>query len=123
MPGRLLIDASLPRAAGRVAAKAGWEVVDVRDIGLGSATDERIAAWAQQEKLVLLTRDFDFADIRNYPPEKYLGLVVIAAPVDATAQHVAAMVERFLRQEKLAESLGGRLAIVEPDRVRMRPSL
>jgi hypothetical protein len=40
---------------------------------------------------VLITRDFDFADIRNYPPSLYQGIVVFKLQDDATAKQVAAL--------------------------------
>ena len=52
----------------------GHDAVDVRDIGLRSAPDDVIADHARSNRLTLVTRDFDFADIRNYPPDE-LGQV------------------------------------------------
>ena len=65
---RFLIDANMPRSTAELLKRYNHEAVDVRDIGMGSAADSDIAAYAQQNRLVLVTRDFDFADIRNYPP-------------------------------------------------------
>jgi predicted nuclease of predicted toxin-antitoxin system len=48
----------------------GHDAVDVRDRGMGSATDDVIAEYARLNRRVLVTRDFDFADIRNYPPSR-----------------------------------------------------
>jgi hypothetical protein len=71
--------------------------------------------------LILLTRDFDFADIRNYPPENYFGLIVLQLPDDATAKQVNQTLESFLRNAQFLEKISGRLAIVEFWRVRFRP--
>jgi predicted nuclease of predicted toxin-antitoxin system len=60
-----LIDASLPRSAAVALRQLGHDAVDVRDIGLRSATDDLIAAYARNNRQTLITRDFDFADIRN----------------------------------------------------------
>jgi predicted nuclease of predicted toxin-antitoxin system len=72
-----LIDASMPRSTASVIRSRGHQATDVRDIGLGSAPDPDIAAHAQVQQLSLLSRDFDFADVRNYPPDQYAGIVVI----------------------------------------------
>jgi predicted nuclease of predicted toxin-antitoxin system len=61
------------------------KAVDVRDIGMGGAADADIAVYAQQNGLAIVTRDFDFADIRNYPPSQYAGVLVLALPEDAGA--------------------------------------
>ena len=82
---RFLIDADLPRRSGELLRNLGHEAQDVRDIGLGSAADIEIAAHARRADLCLVTGDFGFAGIRNYPPEKYAGMIVLAAPPDATA--------------------------------------
>lgn len=75
---RFLIDADLPRFAKTLLEKFGHEAIDVRDIGLRSAKDAVIARYAQDRQACLLTGDFGFADIRNYPPETYYGIVVLA---------------------------------------------
>jgi predicted nuclease of predicted toxin-antitoxin system len=118
---RFLIDANMPRSAAELLERYDHEAVDVRDIGMGGAADAAIAVYAQQNRLALVTRDFDFADIRNYPPSQYPGLLVLALPEDAVATFVVRVLESFLANKELIEALPGRLAIVEPARVRLRP--
>ena len=118
---RFLIDANMPRSVAELLKRYDHEAVDVRDIGMGGATDSEIAAYAQMNSLVLVTRDFDFADIRNYPPGRYAGLLVLALPKDAVARFVLQVMEWFVSQKKLVEALPGRIAILEPARVRVRP--
>lgn len=119
---RFLVDASLPRSAAPMLRHLGHGATDVRDIGMGSATDNLIAAHAQSNQLTLLTRDFDFADIRNYPPADYSGIVVLQLPEDATAQRVLQLLETFIRREDWLGQVSGRLAILELSRVRFRPA-
>ncbi len=64
--------------------------------------------------------DFDFSNIRNYPPAKYAGIVVLRLPRTATASYIVNLLESFLRQEELVAQISGKLAIVEPDRIRIR---
>lgn len=117
-----LIDASVPRSAGAVLRQLGHEATDVRDAGMRDAPDDIIAAYARDNHFVLVTRDFDFADIRNYPPSRYQGIVVLKLQEDATAKQVAALLASFAGREDWLEYLTGRLAIVEAWRVRFRPS-
>jgi predicted nuclease of predicted toxin-antitoxin system len=119
---RFLLDASLPRSAGDAVRTLGHEVLDVRDIGLGSAADELIAKRALDDHLVLLTRDFDFADVRNYPPEGYAGIVVIDLPNQATAAQITRTLQGFIVNADWLELLPGRLAILEAARARFRPA-
>ena len=101
----------------------GHEAGFARDIGLAAAPDQDIAARAKTTAAALLTRDLDFADIRQYPPEDYAGIVVLRLPDDATARAIGAIVERFVREEAFLSVLKGRVAIVEVYRVRFRPPL
>ncbi len=120
---RFLIDADLPRSTKGLLQRYGHDAFDVRDIGLASASDAKIARHAQEHALCLLTGDHDFADLRVYPPSQYSGLVVLHVPPDATAAVIFSLLEGFLKQEQLLAHLAGKLAIVEPGRVRLRSSI
>jgi predicted nuclease of predicted toxin-antitoxin system len=117
---RFLIDADLPRSAGDIARRYGYEAVDVRDIGLRTAKDPKIAQYAQTDGLCLISGDYGFADIRSYPPDQYAGIVVLYVPSTATATYINALLESFFAQEQLLPKLPGKLAIVEPGRIRLR---
>jgi hypothetical protein len=118
---RFLVDADLPRSAAGVIRRHGHEVVDVRDTNLRSAADPAIAAHAKAEQRCLISGDFGFADIRNYPPADYAGIVVLELPRHATATFILGLVEGLLQRSDILERLPGRLAIVEPARIRLRP--
>jgi predicted nuclease of predicted toxin-antitoxin system len=120
---RFLVDANLPGSAARVFQDHGYEAVHVRDFGLGDAPDSQIAALAQIDGFTLVTRDMDFADIRRYPPEKYAGLMVLRLPDDANAHEINDVLAKFCRNPSWVVGLPGRLAILEPDRLRFRPFL
>lgn len=85
------------------------------------ASDSEIAEYARQQGLCLITADFDFSDVRNYPPSQYPGLVVLQLPRQATASHINSLLSNFLSQENVVLQLSGRLAIVAPGQVRLRP--
>ena len=120
---RFLLDANMPRSAAGAVQRLGHEAADVRDIGLGGAMDQQVAAYAKQHDLTLITRDFDFSDVRNYPPAEFSGIIVLELPDDAVAATVVKVMESFLSQPQLLSQLTGRLAIVESWRVRFRPAL
>ncbi len=117
---RFLLDADLPRSASDTVRQRGHEAIDVRDIDLRDAKDAQIARHAQKEKLCLLTADQDFADIRNYPPSRYLSIVVLSLPRNATSSYINQLLDSFLKQETIVTQLPGKLAIVEPGRIRLR---
>jgi len=120
---RFLIDANLPRSVIAAVQRVGHEVEFARDIGLGAAPDDQIAAYAHENMAAILTRDLDFADIRRYPPEKYHGIVVLRLSDAAVAQEIVSVVERFMLEPAFIRALARRLAIVDADRVRFRPPL
>jgi len=98
-----LIDASLPRSAADLLRRLGHDATDVRDAGMRDTPDNTIADYARRNHHVLITRDFDFADIRNYPPWLYEGILVLKLREDATAGQVVKVLETFVsRPEWLA---------------------
>ena len=115
-----LIDADLPRSVGELIRSLGYEATDVRDFGLRSALDITIAQHAQREGWCLLTGDFDFSDIRSYPPADYAGIVVLVIPPMVTSLYITQLLVMFLQQRDVVEQLPGKLAIVEAGRVRLR---
>lgn len=119
---RFVIDADLPRSTADLLRRHGHDAIDVRDAGLGAAGDSELAAFARAQKACLITGDFGFADVRNYPPEVYPGIVVLELPRGATASFILSLIEAFLQQPDLLSRLQGRLAVVQPGRVRLRPS-
>ena len=119
---RFLIDADPPRSTKRLLEKYGHEAIDARDIGLRHAKDPLIARYALDHRACLITGDFGFADVRNYPPETYHGIVVLELPRHADARFIFGLIESFLRQIPLLPNLPGRLAIVEAGRIRLRPA-
>jgi hypothetical protein len=117
-----LIDADMPRKTADVLIAAGHVVTDVRDIGLGAADDAIIADHAKANGFALITGDFGFADIRNYPPHEYHGLVVFEFPPTATAPFILRLVQMFVDRGDVIAKLSGRLAIVDPWHIRLRPA-
>jgi predicted nuclease of predicted toxin-antitoxin system len=119
---RFLLDANMPRRSGAALHNLGHECIDARDVALGGAPDSQVAAYAKAHALALITRDWDFADVRNYPPNDYQGIVVLNLPDDATAQTITQTLTAFVSQKSFLSTLPGRLAIVELGRVRFRPA-
>jgi predicted nuclease of predicted toxin-antitoxin system len=119
---RFLIDADLPRSAKALIEKHGHEAIDAREVGLRTAKDPVIARFAQDHGAFLLTGDFGFADVRNYPPGSHAGIAVLELPRDASATFILSLIESFLRQREILDRLPGRLAIIEPGRIRLRPA-
>ena len=118
-----LIDASLPRSTGDVIRAHGHSATDVRDIGLGTASDQDIGDHARQRQLAVVSGDLDFGNVLAFPPADYYGLVTIRPPDGATVAVILALVEQFLNDADVMTNLVGRLVIVTPGRIRCRPPI
>ena len=110
----------MPRSVAKRLRDAGFEAIDVRETPLRGAKDWQIAAHVKKEGYCLVTGDYDFADIRSYPPKEYAGIAVINAGRDATAAMISDLIRKFISQSQIVKGLAGKLAIVEPGRVRIR---
>jgi predicted nuclease of predicted toxin-antitoxin system len=117
---RILLDEDLPRSAGKLLRIYGHEVLDVRDIGLRGASDPEIAEYARQCSLCLISCDTGFADVRNYPPIKYPGIIVLRLPAKATSTTISILLEEILKQPQLLSQIPGKLVIIEKGHIRLR---
>jgi predicted nuclease of predicted toxin-antitoxin system len=117
---RFLIDADLPYSLERLIIAHGHDALHVRDVGLGGASDATIADFARTERYAILTGDFDFADIRHYPPADYFGIAVLVLTPRMVSSDIHALVRSFLQRHDAVAKLEGRLAIVDSGRVRLR---
>jgi predicted nuclease of predicted toxin-antitoxin system len=117
---RFLIDADLPYSLENLLVAHGHVALHVRDVGLGGAPDEVIAEFAKSERWAILTGDFDFADIRNYPPGDYFGIAVLVLTPRMVSSDIHDLVRSFLERHDIVDTLPRKLAIVEMGRVRVR---
>ena len=117
------MDANLPRSTVAMLESRGHAAEHAHEVGLGGAPDSQIAARALAGQAVLVTRDLDFADIRNYPPEQRGGIIVLRAPDDMIARDILSLLGRFLQEAELVAQVPRHLCILEPARVRFRPAL
>ena len=115
-----LVDEDLPGSTNSMLRRHGHKAIDVRDIGLRGASDAEIAVYTQERGLCLLTGDMGFADIRNYSPGQYPGIVVLRLPAKATSSIILTILKSLLLQTEIVNQLNGKLAIVELGRVRIR---
>ena len=68
------VDENMPVESVDFLRTAGWACDTALDEGLGGADDPDLGARCQAEGRVLFTLDLDFADIRAYPPNEYIGM-------------------------------------------------
>ncbi len=116
---KFLVDADMPKSSKEVIKKFGHEVIDVRDIGLRSASDQEIIEYAFSNECIVVTRDLDFGNIIRYPLKKHHGVVILRLPYTFTAHEINDNLAQFLKsvdEEKIINSV----TIVELGRYRIR---
>ena len=68
----------------------------------------------------LITADFDFSDVRAYPPRDHPGIVVLTIPPGAGTRYALALLtELFARMDELLP-LNRKLLIVSSGQIRIR---
>ncbi len=113
-----LLDANIPYSAKELFSKP-HEVLHVQDLNLQQEEDTVIIAWAKKNKAALISRDFDFANILNFPPKEYFGIIILKIPPFYAAEDIKRVLKNFLSNVDLA-SIPKSTIIVEETRWRTR---
>lgn len=111
---KVLCDENLPRAVTEWFAEQKCDAASVAP----GMQDAAIAAHAKREKRILITFDSDFANILNYPPQEFFGIVrlnVRPPTIPLVFRSLALILKRFKRQRDFK----GKLIIAEPDGFRV----
>jgi predicted nuclease of predicted toxin-antitoxin system len=115
---RFLTDEDVPRSTARVLRDAGFDAIDVRDVGLRGKSDALVFAYAQREERLLITCDLGFSNILRFPPAENVGLLVVRIP---DSEPIESFNHEILRAvTEIGENLRRHLAIVEIGKVRLR---
>ena len=116
---RFKLDENLPVDLALLLSNAGYDAQTVAEEGYKGFKDSFIVDICFHEQRTFITFDLDFSDIRDYPPEKYFGLLVLRL-VRQDTDHLVSVVQKIiplLSQEKVR----GKLWIIEEDRIRIYP--
>ena len=116
---RLFLDENISPLHARELRFEGYDAVAVVEAGLSGASDERVLEFAVKEDRILLSLDADFANILRFPAENTPGLLRLRLH-PPTEQAIRDTLRKALLLLKNVE-LRGRLAIVEPNKIRIRP--
>ncbi len=58
---RVIIDEDLPKSLASLLREKGYEVYDVRDVGLRGHSDEEVFKFAQNKNAIIFTADLGFS--------------------------------------------------------------
>ena len=100
-------------------ARAGHDVVHVRDLGMQAATDEEIFDVAARESRVIVSADTDFGTILALRSTAEPSVVLFRRSSGRRPDQQAEILLKQLPQ--IADSLErGSIAVIEEDRLRIR---
>jgi predicted nuclease of predicted toxin-antitoxin system len=114
-------DQCVPTEISDTLKRYGHEVTVLRDVLPIRSLDPAVIAKAQELNAILVSLNGDFADIVNYPPSAYGGIVAIQ--LKNHPETIPALMERlaaFLAVNQEQIFYHGKLIIVEPHRIRIR---
>ena len=112
------LDENLPIEATQLLRVSGHNAHSVHEEHLRGAADSSIAQVCQKEQRILITLDLDFANIRNYPPSLYFGIIVLRM-AHQDRDSVLAILPRMLALLQ-TEPVSGCLWIMDERRTRIR---
>ncbi|GIK43842.1 MAG: hypothetical protein BroJett011_76750 [Chloroflexota bacterium] len=112
------IDENLPVEVAELFQQAGYDALTIYDQNLVGKADLDIASICQVEKRAIVTLDVGFADIREYPPKQFAGIVVMRLNRQDKS-YVLQIVGRLIKALS-GEELNRRLWIVDERRIRVR---
>lgn len=116
---KVFLDENISPLHARELRAHGYDAVAVIEAGLSGASDERVLDFAIQEDRILLTLDADFANVLRFRAENTPGLVRLRLH-RPTEQAIRDTLRRALLLLKNVD-LRDRLAIVDPNKIRIRP--
>lgn len=112
------IDENLPIEIAELLIDAGYDAKTANEQQLQGIRDPILIDVCKSEQRVLVTLDIDFSDIRAYPPEEFLGIIVLRVRIQAKRHLIK--VFRSIIPLIGREPLKQHLWIVEENKVRIR---
>jgi predicted nuclease of predicted toxin-antitoxin system len=117
---RFFVDQCVPRPVAEALRGAGHEAEILREHMPPTAPDEDVIAYAQTIDAILVTLNGDFADIINYPPAQFGGIIVLQ--VKNHPETLPTIMMRLLTYLSAheREHFAGKLFLVEAHRIRIK---
>ncbi|RLI40275.1 hypothetical protein DRO59_09620 [Candidatus Bathyarchaeota archaeon] len=114
---KFLLDADMPRSSAKLIRSLGYDIEDVRDIGLRRAKDEEIAKYALKNNRIIITRNIGFGSTLRYP--KHPGAIIIRLPYNFTPREINERLKNFFTSVN-EDEIKNSIIIIELTRYRRR---
>jgi predicted nuclease of predicted toxin-antitoxin system len=115
---KLFSDQCVPAEISEILARAGHKVTLLRHTLPIKSPDADVIAKAQTLGAILVSLNGDFADIVDYPPSSYVGIVAIQ--LKNHPETIPTLMTRLIDFLNANPFYHGKLIIVEPHRIRIR---
>jgi predicted nuclease of predicted toxin-antitoxin system len=116
---RFLVDEDLPRSVTRELRSAGFDIVDVRDVGRRGRPDGEVLEYAVREARAVITADVEFGNILRFPLGEHAGILVARFPNEvSTRELVAALLGAVTLLGD--EDVAGNVVTIIPGHIRIR---
>jgi predicted nuclease of predicted toxin-antitoxin system len=114
-------DQCVPTEISNILTRNGHNVTLLRDVLPIQSPDSEVIAKAQSLSAILVSLNGDFADIVEYPPSSYAGIVAIQLKNHPeTIPSLMGRLINFLIENPEQAFYRGKLIIVEAHRIRIR---
>jgi predicted nuclease of predicted toxin-antitoxin system len=114
-----IIDEDLPRSLAKVLLEKGYQVLDVRDIGLKGSSDRSILDYAINRCAAVITADIGFAGIAYLQTQTHFGLILLRIPNAIKVNQMNDILVNAL-EVLHEEDLTNNIVVVELNKIRIR---
>ncbi|MCR4314937.1 MAG: DUF5615 family PIN-like protein [Planctomycetes bacterium] len=115
---KLLLDENLSPETSEFLKNLGHDAETVRDAGMSGKDDEEIAVYAEKSGRIILTHNYDFADLTCAFPRTVPAIIRLRIKVQTEAI-VHPILKRFF-DTHAEDRILGHLVTVSPGKVRFR---
>ncbi len=112
------MDEDLPRSLALELRKAGFDAIDVRDVGLRSRPDGEVRSHAQANGLTVVTGDVEYGNLLQFPAHRS-GTIIVRLSHDLSARLRVELIIEALRSLSFRD-LENCIGIIASDGIRLR---
>ena len=119
---RLFADQCVPNTVTESLRDAGYEVLCLRDFLPIESLDSVVISKDQELETILISLNVDFANIFNYPPSNYQGIIALQVRnhPEVLLQIVSRLKNYLSANPDMEHYYKGKLFLVEVHRIRIR---
>jgi predicted nuclease of predicted toxin-antitoxin system len=114
---RILIDQNMPKRVMDWLKQKDFEIVTLADANLRGAADKKIAAFAIQNNMAVLTQDVDFAKMYHTLYRRKLAVILVNTKEGTTQSIIQALDKAQLRLN--LKNVQNQLVIITERRIRI----